>query len=106
MALDKRDLRDIGRAFRRVMFQKRVKAGVLTALIIWVKGLIVIAEMLVILSALYYFNMWMQSLSAKSQMRVIWGLVIGFIVIVVPLVLGSMASIISKVLDYVKKVIK
>ena len=74
-------------------------------LFLWVRGVIVIAEIFLILFGLYWFNSWFYKLSDPTRMKFIWFFVIAFLAIPVPLILGAMAGISANASKVVRKVI-
>jgi hypothetical protein len=101
-----KDFRSLERGFKKIERHERWKNGAVTLAITWVKGMMVIAEMVLILIVLYYFNTWLFRQPSKTQMRVLWG-ILGFLLIVVlPILLGGAVNIVRRVSNYVKEIAK
>ena len=101
----KKDIRDINRRLYKEQKRHRLIDNTFSIFFLWLRGVIVIVEILAILTGLYFFNGFFFSLSVKNQMRIVWAFVFGFLIFILPLILGAMAGISANASKMVRKVI-
>lgn len=94
------------RNYRRIVRREKWMSLAINLTVLWLKGLIVIAEIFAILFAMYWFNTWMMSLSHKNQMRVVWGIFFAFLGLGVPIILGILAGALGASQNVMKRFIK